>query len=55
MSFDPLLGALALKIALVEDADQLRKIRHRLEQRGPFGPQPGATFSRKPGPRRQAG
>jgi hypothetical protein len=55
MSFDALLGALAIKLIVVSDPDQLRKIRHRLPPRGPWGPKPGAVFSRKPGPRRRAG
>jgi hypothetical protein len=38
ISFGPLLGALAVKLHVVPDADQLSKIRHRLPLRSSCGP-----------------
>jgi hypothetical protein len=38
VSLGPLLGALALKLAVVPDDDALASLRHRLRQRGPRGP-----------------
>jgi hypothetical protein len=37
MSFGPLLGALALKLAVMPDNDALARIRHRLPARDPCG------------------
>jgi hypothetical protein len=53
VSFGPIIGALALKVILVEDGDQLQKIQHRLPKRGKSGPQPGAEFALPSGPARQ--
>jgi hypothetical protein len=41
VSFDAVLGALALRVVLVEDTGQLAKIRHRLAPRGSRGPRLG--------------
>jgi hypothetical protein len=38
ISMGPILETLGLKLALVADEDALAKVRHRLPQRGPWGP-----------------
>jgi hypothetical protein len=54
MSFGALLGALALKLAVVPDNDALARIRHRLPARGTRGEAFQACANRSKARKRQA-